>query len=361
MQSDIYNSVHARNGDIAGSRGPAISLCWRDAKADRSIAKRDITDSNMASDSPFVYDVYGLTLMSDIRLILPEVRSGIYGEDELVRIESVGSEAMPSVSDEDFDPDPWFHQRILSGGALYLCWRSWFDLIVSADGAKVLCRNLSDRPLEFFDAYLTNFSVSAALIQRGEESLHATAVDIGGRAIGLLGACGAGKSTLASFLRVRGGEIVTDDMLRLTIDGDAVLAHPGPHRLKLFEAAAKLFLPEATISGRWSPIGDKFIYDLDDRMKTRSTSRLAALYYLQAPERQDDDAVLLERLSGVDLFRTIGASTMINALDRPGRAEHHFHFVNGFANRLPVFRLTYPRKFDVFDEVAEKILASAPA
>jgi len=314
----------------------------------------------MACDSPFIYDVYGLTLMSDIRLSLPEARSGRCSEGDIVRIETVGAEAMPSVSDADFDPDPWFCQRLLSGGALYLCWRNWFDLIVSADGAKVLCRNLSDRSLEFFDAYLTNFSVSAALIQRGIESLHATAVDIGGRAIGLLGACGAGKSTLASFLRSRGGEIVTDDMLRLTFDGDAVLAHPGPHRLKLFEEAAKLFLPEARISGRWSPIGDKFIYDLDESMKPRSTSRLAALYYLQAPDRPDDEAVLLQRLSGLDLFCTIGASTMINALDKPGRAEHNFRFVNGFANRLPVYRLTYPRNFSVFDEVADKIFASAP-
>jgi len=315
---------------------------------------------NMTRDSPFVYHVYGLTLMSDIRLTLPEAPAGRCGDGDVVRIKSVGTEAMPSVSDEDFDPDPWFHQRALNGGALYLCWRNWFDLIVSADGAMVLCRNLSDRPLEFFDAYLTNFSVSAVLIQRGEESLHATAIDFGGRAIGLLGACGAGKSTLASFLRSKGGDIVTDDVLRLTIDGDAILAHPGPHRLKLFEEAAKRFLPQATISGRWSPIGDKFIYDLDDAMNTRSTSRLAALYYLQAPDRQEDEAVLLERLSGLDLFRTICASTMINALEKPGRAEHHFRFVKRFANRVPVYRLTYPRSFDVFDEVAEKILASAP-
>ncbi|MGD9657150.1 MAG: hypothetical protein AB7U61_05845 [Methylocystis sp.] len=320
-----------------------------------------MTTSNMACDSTFIYDVYGLTLMSDIRLTLPEARFGHCGEGELVRIESVGAEAMPSVSDEDFDPDPWFHHRILSGGALYLCWRDWFDLIVPTGGATVLCRNLSDRSLEFFDAYLTNFSVSAALIQRGEESLHATAIDIGGRAIGLLGACGAGKSTLAAFLKARGGDIITDDMLRLTMDGDTILAHPGPHRLKLFEEAAKLFLPQAAISGRWSPVGDKFIYDLDDSIKSRSTTRLAALYYLQAPDQPHDGAVVLDRLSGLDLFRTISASTMINALDKPGRPEHHFHFINGFVNRVPVYRLTYPRSFDVFDEVADKIFDSAPS
>ena len=76
-------------------------------------------------------------------------------------------------------------------------WGNWFEILVSSDGQRVLCHNLSSMPLELFEAYLTNFAISAALLQQGEETLHATVVETGGRAVGLLGPSGAGKSTLA--------------------------------------------------------------------------------------------------------------------------------------------------------------------
>lgn len=315
----------------------------------------------MACSFPFVYRVYGLTLMSDMRLTLPQACAERSDLDKVVRLETAGAEKMPLASDAKLDPELWFEQRFFSNGTLYLYWKDWFDFVVSAGGGCVSCRNLSDRPLELFDAYLTNFAVSAALVQQGEETLHATVVDIGERAIGLLGACGAGKSTLASFFRSRGADIVTDDMLRVDIGNEAVLAHPGPHRLKLFREPAELFLPQTSQSGRWSPVGGKFIYDLGDPTKARQARRLTALYYLQAPDQTDNKSVVLERLAGLDLFRTIGGSTMVNGLDRPGRPERHFRFVKRLANRLPVYRLTYPRSFDIFDEVVDKIFASAPA
>jgi hypothetical protein len=268
---------------------------------------------------------------------------------------------LPSTSSATLDPEQWFQQTVFDDGSLYLRWKDWFDFFVTADGSRVSCNNLSGRALEFFEAYLTNFAVSSALIQQGEETLHSTVVNIGGRAIGLLGACGAGKSTLASFLRTRGGEIVTDDILRITIDEETTMAHPGPQRLKLFREPAELFLPGASASGRWSPVGGKFIYDLGDPTQIRPARRLTAFYDLREPDQPDDGRIVLERLAGLDLFLTIGGSTMINGLHKPGRPERHFRFVNSFANRLPVYRLTYPRNFDAFDEVADNIFGSAPA
>ena len=274
---------------------------------------------------------------------------------------SLESEAFHSlVSGLSLGSQDWFKQAILENGDLYMRWEDWFDFLISCDGRRVLCRNLSNMPLESFEAYLTNFAVSAALIQRGEEPLHSTVVEIGGRAIGLLGPSGAGKSTLALYLLDRGGELVTDDMLRVTIEGDDAFAHPGPHRLKLFKEPVDRYLRSAPSAGRWSPAGEKLIYELGDPKKARPARRLSALYQLGRSTSESDRGVTLEQLTGLELFKTISASTMNSRLHTPARLARQFHFAERIASALPVYRLTYPRNFEVFSQVAEHIHHSAP-
>lgn len=315
----------------------------------------------MTSCSSFAYSVYGLTLLSDMRLTLPKATRGEEAHT-VVTLATRDSETLDRVTrDLTLDPEQWFHQTLSGDGSLYMRWKDCLDLLVARDGARVSCRNLSSYSFASLESYLLNFAVSAALLLQGEESLHATVVDIGGRAIGLLGNSGAGKSTLASFLITCGGTIVTDDILRIAFDEEAVIAYPGPNRLKLFTEAAKLFLPESSASGKWSPAGGKLVYDLGDQTRLRPSCRLVGLYDLRKKPQPDEGRVVLERKSALDSFLTIGAATMNNDLQPPARQGRHFRFVEQIAKLLPVYSLTYPRTFDVFDEVAEAIFASAPS
>ncbi len=56
------------------------------------------------------------------------------------------------------------------------------------------------------------------------ETIHATTVAIGGRAVMLLGPSGSGKSDLALRLIDRGAVLVSDDYTHLQRSGDALLA-----------------------------------------------------------------------------------------------------------------------------------------
>lgn len=58
------------------------------------------------------------------------------------------------------------------------------------------------------------------------ERIHASCVAIGGRAVLLCGASGSGKSDLALRLIDRGAELVSDDQVLLTRDGDTLRASP---------------------------------------------------------------------------------------------------------------------------------------
>ena len=316
--------------------------------------------SSRGTNSSHCYSVYGITLVSELSLSLP-LAAGENSADTVVRLEVAESEAFRSVPhDLPLDPNHWLQHAVLENGELYMRGAEWFDFLVSSNGRRVLCRNLSNVALESFEAYLTNFAISAALVQLGEEPLHSTVIVIGGRAVGLLGASGAGKSTLASYLIERGARLLTDDMLRVTIEGGNVLGHPGPSRLKLFKEAANRYLQNPVNPARWNPLGAKLIYELSDLKIARSARRLSALYRLDTPMSESDRGVALEQLTGLELFKTISASTMISRLNTPARLARQFRFAERMAGMLPVYRLSYPRNFDVFSQVAEQIYLSAP-
>jgi hypothetical protein len=303
---------------------------------------------------PQRYSVYGVTLVSKFCLSLPHAEGG--NDGIAITLEDVGSEAFQSLlSDLPVDPQQRFQQVVLETGDLYMRWRGWFDFVVSSDGRRVLCRNLSNIALERFEAYLTNFAISAALVQLGEEPLHSTVVEIEGRAIGLLGYSGTGKSTLASYLIQKRGDLVTDDMLRVTFEGQHALAHPGPYRLKLFKDPADRYLREVASVDCWTP-GGKLIYELGDPRKARGARRLSAFY--QLCRSGNEVSVAAERITGLELFKTISASSMNIRLHTPARLTRHFHFAERIAGLLPVYRLTYPTNFEILSQVAEHIYDS---
>jgi hypothetical protein len=92
------------------------------------------------------------------------------------------------------------------------------------------------RPEELVHPYL---APAAAVINRwlGREGLHAGAVAVGGRALGVVGDRGAGKSSTLAWWALAGGEVVCDDLL--VADGEQALA--GPRSIDLRpDAAARL-------------------------------------------------------------------------------------------------------------------------
>lgn len=87
------------------------------------------------------------------------------------------------------------------------------------------------------------FGATAALLiaLRGMAPLHASAVALGGRAVLVCGAGGAGKSSFAAALIAQGGHLISDDLSALTFDnaGRACVL-PGRTTIRLFPELAWL-------------------------------------------------------------------------------------------------------------------------
>ncbi len=88
--------------------------------------------------------------------------------------------------------------------------------------------------------FLLGTVLAALCFQRGLLPLHASAVDIGGRALLLSGHSGAGKSTLAAAFAARGYRLLGDDLCALAFDGvEAPLVCPAFPRVKLWRDSAE--------------------------------------------------------------------------------------------------------------------------
>ncbi|MDP1749962.1 MAG: hypothetical protein Q8L22_10910 [Reyranella sp.] len=301
--------------------------------------------------------IYGLAVESELRLT---------SVDEVAEREGVPALRVVFGSPEYFqtirpvsapDPDDWVQHAVLADGSVYMKADVVFEAVISPDGRDVVCRKLGDVDQRSFEANLMNFVVSASLTLQGEEPLHATVVDIEGRAVGLLGLSGAGKSTLAAFLISHGADLVTDDMLRVKFTDDALLVYPGPYRLKLLDEAGNRFLPAAVAHGHFNPLSGKIMVQPRKEVRAgRGPMRLAALFHIGHPDEQEPiEGVSSARLVGLDLATTLISSTMDTRYAEPSRLARQIRFAARVAGTLPIYELRYPRNFDVMDKVAAEI------
>jgi len=183
------------------------------------------------------YRHYGLTVEANVALPgLPETE---FGSPD-VRIEVKRAGERPQVDSSwtaiGTQPGAW-RAPAGAGSRLRLQFEgvagTWGDFQIDDRGETV--RLTLDESSDLDDAceLLTATVFSCVLTQRGLTCLHASVVAIEDRAIALVGAKGAGKSTLALALARRGGRLVSDDVA-------AVSMHDGICRVAVGRAALRM-------------------------------------------------------------------------------------------------------------------------
>lgn len=302
------------------------------------------------------YLVYGLVIESELPLTSVHEAAGGDGCADITLLAGSPDYFRAIVPGGTRDPEDWIEHVVLDDGSVYMKCSEVFEATISANGRTAICRMLGDVEQRAFEANLLNFVVSASLTLQGEETLHATVLEMEGRAVGLLGQSGAGKSTLAAYLISRGADLITDDMLRVSFSGDTILAHPGPYRLKLLDQPATGFLPDAVADGHFNALSGKImVRPRREPRRHRAPLRLAALFHLGDPDDDTITEVSSTRLNGLELARTLMSSAMDTRYTGSSRMEHQMRFVARVADLLPIHALRYPRTVVALDGVAREI------
>ena len=299
--------------------------------------------------------VYGLVIESELPFTSVHDAAGDEGPADIAILAGRPDYFEALASRESGDQEDWLEYAVLDDGRVYMRSNEVFEATISADGRTAICRKLSDVEQRAFEANLLNFVVSASLTLQGEETLHATVLDMGGHAVGLLGQSGAGKSTLAAYLISRGADLLTDDMLRVAFAEGAMLAYPGPYRLKLLDGPGTSFLPDAVTDGHFNALSGKImVRPRKDQRRHRPPVRLAAMFHIGSPD-EAASTVSSRRLTGLELARTLMSSAMDTRYAKSSRMERQIRFAARVADLLPVHALRYPRTVMALDGVAREI------
>lgn len=239
-------------------------------------------------------------------------------------------------------------------GGLRLVFDDTGTFDISPDGAVITWYRGPEAKVTDARADLTGRVIAAALHLAGTVSLHASAVVVGGKAIGLIGVKGRGKSTLALALVRGGARLLTDDTLpvRPCTPPEAL---PGLHATRLWpDSASRVGLGEVHSTAP----GEKLLYSqlpADD--VTNDPAPLDALYLL-APAKAPIEGSLVARtpLPIVQAALAMVGHSKLAPLLRQGGAAELMKVASDLAASIPVYRLDIVRDLDRLDEVVETLV-----
>lgn len=309
-----------------------------------------------------VYRVYGVCLRSHWPLPCPEGRGSSLAEVELCDARSaLFSEALRGAALRA-DGEDWFQHRRLPDVSDYLRWSGLFEFLVSPDGRRIACHPLNGTSREAFCTYLLGQVLSFALLRQGIEPLHSTAVVIDGGAVGFIGDCGYGKSSLGAAFLQAGYPLLTDDLLVLKEDGHGFLAYPGPPRIKLFPGIAKALLGDRVTGTPMNPQTPKLVIPLGPHQAAHTALPLRAIYVLRPPTPGSERMrVTIRSLSQRRACLELIASTFNLVVREPARLQRQLDLAARLASRIPVKSLSFPRRLARLPAVREAVLSDVRA
>jgi hypothetical protein len=297
---------------------------------------------------PHVGAVAGFAVRSEVPLAY--LRSGPAEAALEVRVGSGGSEPEP--------PDPplreWtplpenpFHAKLWrtgDGDRLWIEGVGWYAIDPDTGGIEIP-EEADPVPRE---ERLWGIPTSICIVARGDQTLHAGSVDVGGAAI-LIGAPGRhGKTTLVAAFHAAGHRVLSEDTTRCRPATDA-LAFPGPAMLRVRrDSFERLGLRDAAVVGE-DP--DRVHLAIDPaRRGSADPLPIAGIVLLREAEE-----IRLERVPPELAIPELWALAFKLPTDED-RARC-FDAIGGLAGSVPVWNLSRPLRYETLEQVIDAVVS----
>jgi hypothetical protein len=312
------------------------------------------------------YRHYGLTVEANVTLPgLPETDVGLPD----VRIDVTRARERPQVDGSwtaiGTQPGAW-RAPAGSGSRLRLQFEgvagAWGDLLIDDRGETV--RLTLDEWSDLDDAceLLTATVFSCVLTQRGLTCLHASVVAVEDRAIALIGAKGAGKSTLALALARHGGRLVSDDVAAVSLHDETWWVEAGRAALRMRpDSAASLDAGFNALRPVWAsapPSLDKRYYEAREPCRSAPARLPLAGIFLLAPRGRTATPELRPMAPGELLPALLANRHTASVLDHAGH-RRDFGCLGALVRYVPGRELTRPDDLGTVRDVATAVLTEA--
>ena len=186
----------------------------------------------------------------------------------------------PTLTVCKLDDGAWFHLRYADGT----------EFLVDRPGKRLWATWQEPLTVEDTATYLLGPVMGFVLLLRGTHALHASAINVGGHAIAIVGPAGAGKSTTAAAFAKLGYGVLAEDVITLAREGGELMVQPAYPCIRLWPASVAALFGAPDALPLLTPNWDKRYLDLagdDGRYQFQSdASPLRAIYFPVSGPRQ---------------------------------------------------------------------------
>ncbi|WP_418792209.1 HPr kinase/phosphorylase [Phosphitispora sp. TUW77] len=208
------------------------------------------------------------------------------------------------------------------------------------EGKKITVSPLPEFDVDMVRVYILGTCMGVLLLQRKVLPLHGSAVAINGRAYGFIGDSGTGKSTLAAAFISRGYQLVSDDVLAVSVSHEGIpLITPSYPQQKLWQESLNELGMKADRYRHIYQREHKFAVPVPEDFFTEPLP-LAGLFELLVT---GNETLEIRRIERLERLRTIYYQTYRKFLiSRLALMEWHFKTSANIADRIDMFQLRRP-------------------
>ncbi|QNU03893.1 aldolase [Peribacillus butanolivorans] len=283
------------------------------------------------TEKKYFYKAFGLKILSEI--LLPEL-TGV-SDEESVEVEI----KMGNLSSEWNNLKEGQRKIIVSGNIVMFQIPNLATFCIE-EGKSIIVSPKNGFDIDKIRLYLLGTCMGALLIQRRKLPLHGSSVAIDGKAYAFVGQSGVGKSTLASAFIRNGYQLLSDDVIAISLsEGNIPMVEPSYPQQKLWEDSLNNFGME---TAHYRPLFEretKYSVPLHSQYYNEPLP-LAGVFELS---KEDCKSIELKPITGLDQFRTLLKQTFRSSLiERMGLMEWHFYYSSHIIKHIDMFQLQRP-------------------
>lgn len=222
------------------------------------------------------------------------------------------------------------------------------------EGKKITVSPISTSDEDHIRLYILGTCMGIILLQKKVLPLHGSAIEINGKAYAFIGDSGAGKSTLAAAFLKEGFQLLSDDVIPVSLSKDnKPFITPSYPQQKLWQESLQAFGIEKK---DYQPLFEretKFAVPVTSSF-SNGPLPLSAVFELVKTEHGE---VTLQKINQLERFRTLFCHTYRNFLvPRLGLMEWHFMESVNILNRIHMYQLHRPNTGFTVNNLVSQIL-----
>jgi hypothetical protein len=249
-------------------------------------------------------------------------------------------------------------ERGTADGHFRVRYQDGAEFAIDATASEIFGVSRGALTLDDLVVYLQGPILGFVLRLRGVTCLHASAAVVDGRAFGVIGPGGMGKSTSAAIFAGLGLPVLTDDVLAIADRSTAFDVQPGLPRVLLWSEGVRALYGDPEALPRIVSTWDKRYLDLGEhgyRFGGDATP-LGALYVL-GERRAGGAAPEITALGGAEAFAHLLANTYANDLLDGGLHARELDVLGRIVSHVPIRLVRAPDDRGKARSVCEAMIA----